>query len=217
MIRQALSIGLDGRSKNKGMEHISLEDLEEQGHIPLEFHREPAGKPFMPYSGGTLPTSSGKVEFYSEALAAMGQDGLPAYVAPTESRWSEGAARYPLELLGRKADNYMNSTFANLDGHRKMESKTSQRLEIHPEDAKSRGIFDGDRVRVWNDRGEITLSAIVDGTVPRGVVAARLDWAKLSADGVNINALTSERLTDIGAAPTFYSVLVEVSKASRNS
>lgn len=217
MIRQALSIGLDGRSKNKGMEHISLEDLEEQGHIPLEFHREPAGKPFMPYSGGTLPTSSGKVEFYSEALAAMGQDGLPAYVAPTESRWSEGAARYPLELLGRKADNYMNSTFANLDGHRKMESKTSQRLEIHPEDAKSRGIFDGDRVRVWNDRGEITLSAIVDGTVPRGVVAARLDWAKLSADGVNINALTSERLTDIGVAPTFYSVLVEVSKASRNS
>jgi anaerobic selenocysteine-containing dehydrogenase len=83
---------------------------------------------------------------------------------------------------------------------------------MHPDDAKGRGIKDGDRVRVWNDRGDITLTAMLDGAVPEGVVAARLDWAKLSADGVNINALTSERLTDIGAAPTFYSVLVEVGK-----
>ena len=212
MIRQALAIGLDGRSKNKGMEHISVEDLEEKGHIPLEFHRDPDGQPFMPYTEGSLPTPSGKVEFYSEALAAAGQDGLPGYVPPAESRWTDAAKRYPLELLGRKADNYMNSTFANLDGHRKMEARTSQRLEMHPEDAKARGIADGDGVKVWNDRGEITLTAMVDGAVPRGVVAARLDWAKLSEGGVNINALTSERLTDIGAAPTFYSVLVEVGK-----
>jgi len=212
MIRQALAIGFDGRSTNKGMEHISLEDLEEKGHIPLDFHRNPDDRPFMPYTEGVLPTPSGKVEFYSESLAAVGQDWLPSYVAPVESRWTEGAKRYPLELLGRKADNYMNSTFANLDGHRKMEARTRQRLEMHPDDAKGRGISDGDKVRVWNDRGEINLTAMVDGAVPKGVVAAQLDWAKLSADGVNINALTSERLTDIGAAPTFYSVLVEVGK-----
>jgi anaerobic selenocysteine-containing dehydrogenase len=212
MIRQALAIGLDGRSTNKGMEHISLEDLDEQGHIPLEFHRDPDAQPFMPFTQGILPTPTGKVEFYSEALAAAGQDGLPAYVPPAESRWTEAARRYPLELLGRKADNYMNSTFANLEGHRKMEARTTQRLEMHPDDATARGISDGDGVRVWNDRGEIVLTALVDGAVPRGVVAARLDWAKLSQGGVNINALTSERLTDIGAAPTFYSVLVEVGK-----
>ncbi|MBS1803757.1 MAG: molybdopterin-dependent oxidoreductase [Acidobacteria bacterium] len=212
MIRQALAIGLDGRSKNKDMKHISLEDLEEKGHIPLEFHLDPQGQPFLPYTNGALPTPSGKVEFYSEALAAAGQDGLPDYVPPVESRGAEAAKQYPLELLGRKADNYMNSTFANLDGHRKMEARTRQRLEMHPDDAKARGISEGDRVRVWNDRGEITLCAMVDGAVPKGVVAARLDWAKLSEGGVNINALTSERLTDIGAAPTFYSVLVEVGR-----
>lgn len=212
MIRQALAIGLDGRSTNKGMEHISPEDLEEKGHIPLEFHRDPDGEPYMPYTEGSLPTPSGKVEFYSEALAVAGQDGLPGYVPPAESRWTDAAKRYPLELLGRKADNYMNSTFANLDGHRKMEARTSHRLEMHPDDAKARGISDDDGVKVWNDRGAITLTAMVDGAVPRGVVAARLDWAKLSEGGVNINALTSERLTDIGAAPTFYSVLVEVGK-----
>jgi molybdopterin guanine dinucleotide-containing S/N-oxide reductase-like protein len=212
IIRQALALNGDGRSKNPGMEHISLEDLKSEGHIPLAFHRDPENAPFMPYISGPLPTPSGKIEFFSETLAAQGQDGLPAFVPPTESRWNEGAKRFPLEFLGRKSDNYMNSTFANLDGHRKMEARTSQRLEMHALDAKARGIADGDEVRIWNDRGSIRLTALVDGTVPAGMVAARLDWAKLHRDGSNINALTSERLTDLGEAATFYSVLVEVAK-----
>ena len=149
MIRQALAIGLDGRSTNKGMGHISLEDLEEQGHVALDFHLDPEGKPFMPYTGGVLGTPSGKVEFYSEALAAPGQDPLPAYVPPTESRWSEGAGRFPLEMLARKADNYMNSTFANLEGHRKMEARTTQRLEMHADDAKTQGH------RRWRQRSRM--------------------------------------------------------------
>jgi anaerobic selenocysteine-containing dehydrogenase len=84
---------------------------------------------------------------------------------------------------------------------------------MHPADAEARGIADGDPVRVFNDRGSLRLTALVNGSVPAGVVAARMDWAKLTADGANVNILTSERLTDIGAAATFYSVLVEVVKA----
>jgi anaerobic selenocysteine-containing dehydrogenase len=114
--------------------------------------------------------------------------------------------------LARKADNYMNSTFANLDGHRKMEARTSQRLEMHPTDAQARGIADGDPVRIWNDRGSLRLTALMNGSVPPGVVSARMDWAKLHADGATVNALTSERLTDLGAGATFYSVVVEVTK-----
>ena len=212
MIRQALAVGLDGHSTNAGMEHISFEDLKEQGHIPLAFHRDPEAHPFMPYTSGTVPTPSGKIEFYSQTLASKGLDPLPAFVPPTESRWGIRADRFPLEFLSRKADNYMNSTFANLDGHRKMESKTSQRLEMHPIDAKARGIANGDKVRIWNDRGSLELTAMVDGTLPAGVVAARLDWSKFHPEGSNVNALTSERLTDLGAGATFYSVLVEVAK-----
>ena len=209
IIRQALGAGADGRSTNAGMEEITLEDLEREGHIPLGFHKEG----FQPFTSGSLPTPSGKIEFCSETLAAQGLDGVPRFIPSTESRWGEGAARYPLEFLSRKADNYMNSTFANLDGHRKMEARTTQRLEMHPTDAEARGIGDGDAVRVWNERGSLELSALVNGSVPPGVVAARLDWAKLHAGGSNVNALTSERLTDLGAGATFYSTLVEVGKA----
>ncbi len=208
MIRQALGEGPDGHSTNPGMEHITWDALKREGHIPLGFH----DGGFQPFISAPLATPSGKIEFCSEVMAAQGMDGVPRFVAPSESRWSETAQQFPLEFLGRKADNYMNSTFANLEGHRKMEARTTQRLEMHPMDAEPRGIADGDAVRVWNGRGSLNLKAMVNGSVPAGVVAARLDWAKMHEEGSNVNALTSERLTDLGAGATFYSALVEVSK-----
>ena len=58
----------------------------------------------------------------------------------------------------------------------------------------------------------LELRACIDGSVPEGVVAASLNWNKLSAGGNNVNALTSESLTDLGRGATFYSTLVEVRK-----
>jgi anaerobic selenocysteine-containing dehydrogenase len=76
----------------------------------------------------------------------------------------------------------------------------------------ARGIADGDTLRIHNDRGALRLRARVDNSVPPGVVSAYLDWARTAPDGKNINVLTSDRLTDIGRAATFYSTLVEVEK-----
>jgi anaerobic selenocysteine-containing dehydrogenase len=83
-------------------------------------------------------------------------------------------------------------------------------IEMHAIDADSRGIRSGDRVRAFNQRGEIVLEAKVNGSVAPGVVAARLDWARFGHGTRNINVLTSEKLTDMGNAATFYSVCVEV-------
>jgi anaerobic selenocysteine-containing dehydrogenase len=172
---------------------------------------------FLPFKEGGFFTSSGKAEFYSGQLAQQGLDPVAAFVPPLESRHRLGRAgtdgdmaKHPLELLPRKCDNFVNSTFANLPGHQQMEDPDL--LEISRDDARARRISDGDPVRVFNDRGEIHLRARVDGTVQAGVVAARLSWAKLSRDGGNINVLTSERLTDIGRAATFYSTLVQVER-----
>jgi len=136
-----------------------------------------------------------------------------SFIPPTESRHSAQSHAYPLELLARKADNFLNTTFTNQASLQQMENR--HLLEMTAADAEARGIRDGDRVRVFNRRGEIELTARVNGSVPRGVVAARLDWAKLSPQQRNINVLTSDRLTDLGAGATFYSVLVEVEALSR--
>ena len=111
-------------------------------------------------------------------------------------------------MLARKADNFLNSSFSNLPSVEKMEELGL--LEINSTDAGARRIADGNKVRVFNRRGEIVLTARVDGKVQPGVVAASLYWAKLSRDNCNVNVLTSEKLTDLGNSATFYSVLVEV-------
>jgi anaerobic selenocysteine-containing dehydrogenase len=168
--------------------------------------------PAMPFTDGVFATPSGKVEFYSSALAAQGVDALPMFHPPDESRRGADAHTFPLEFLPRKADNYMNSTFANLPGHQKMESPGLAMM--HSSDASARQICDADWVEIYNARGKIRLRARIDGSVPAGVVAASLNWNKLSSGGNNVNALTSERLTDLGRGATFYSTLVEVRKLS---
>jgi anaerobic selenocysteine-containing dehydrogenase len=193
---------------------ITPERLAREGHVRLQFESESDGQPFLPFAQGGFTTPSGKAEFYSETFAARGLDPLPEFVPPIESRHTTKGV-YPLEFLPRKADNYMNSTFANLSGHQKMESRYSGRLEMHPDDATARGIADGDIIEIFNDRGVLRMEASLsyESGVRPGVVAGRLAWNKFSAGGHNVNLLTSQRLTDFGGGPTFYSTLVEVRKA----
>ncbi len=172
---------------------------------------------FLPFATGPFATPSGKIEFYSAALAAEGVDPLPAFQPAPESRHTAAHERYPLEFLPRKADNYMNSTFPNLPGHQEMEAAYNGVLEIHTEDAAARGIADDDTVEVFNDRGSLRLRAHLNGAVQPGVVAARLNWNKLSAGGHNVNLLTSQRLNDLGGGPVFYSVLVDVRRATASA
>jgi len=197
-------------SPNPWLKGLGRERLEMEGHIRLNFggNGEPSSGPFLPYAMGGFRTITGKAELYSEALKAQGLDPVAEFVPPDESRHTATARRFPLELLARKADNFLNSTFTNLPVLQPLE--TQGLLEMHTEDAAKRGIRDGDQVRVFNSRGEIQLKAKVHGSVSPGVVAAKLNWAKLTPGGRNINVLTSEKLSDMGNSATFYSVLVEV-------
>jgi anaerobic selenocysteine-containing dehydrogenase len=202
-------------SANPWLEGIDRMRLEREGHARLNFEQGAGGSqpaPFLPFAQGGFQTPSGKAELYSPALAAQGLDPVAEFVPPEESRHGGGIASFPLELLARKADNFLNSTFSNVPSVQSMEE--TGLLEIHTHDARERGIRDGDPVRVFNPRGELRLRARVDGAVQPGVVAAALNWAKLTPGGSNINALTSEKLTDMGNSATFYSVLVEVELAT---
>jgi anaerobic selenocysteine-containing dehydrogenase len=172
-------------------------------------------EPFLPFANGGFRTASGKAELYSEAVKSLGLDPVADFTPPTESRHGKGPNKLPLELLARKADNFLNSTFSNVASVQEMEEVGL--LEICTADARARGIANGDKVRVFNGRGEILLKARVDGKVQRGVVSANLNWAKMTPGFQSINALTSEKLTDMGNSATFYSVLVEVELSKPSS
>ncbi len=197
LIAQALD------SKHPWFEGITKERLEREGMAPLALPKNERGE--------SLPFSTH--EWFQTSDHRANLFPLPEWHAATESRSNpEAAAKFPLEMLARKGDNYMNTTFANLPNHRKMESRTEGVLEIRAADAAARGISTGDSVHVWNDRGQIRLTARISESIPAGTVASKLDWQKLSHNGVNVNELTSQRLTDIGGGATFYSTLVEVKK-----
>jgi len=203
---------------NKFLAGIDRERLERENSVRLNFsHVETGHAPsqtrdsaFLPFAHGGFETASGRAELYSESLKQQGLDPVATFIPPSESRHSKAAKKYPLEILTRKSDNHLNSSFCNLPAHQKMEEP--RLLEISARDAAARNIHEGDEVRVFNDRGSVQLKARVNGATQNGVVAARLDWAKLNPKGVNVNVLTSEKLTEIGAGATFYSCLVEVEK-----
>jgi anaerobic selenocysteine-containing dehydrogenase len=194
MIRGAL------QSDHPFLRGVTLERLEKEHSVRLNI--APEGDPFLPFAHGGFGTPSGKCEFGAESLA---------YTPPAESRLGDPALcrKYPLELISSKHDDSMNSTF----GYRKQLDEHTSVLHLSAADAGPRKIETGDRVRVFNDRGSLTLRASVDATVRSGVVRApSVRWNKRAADGRNANVLTSDRLTDIGGGPTFYSCLVEVER-----
>ncbi len=174
--------------------------LESQGFATL------AG-PDAPFAEGNFPTPSGRCEFFSARLAAQGMDGLPDHVHNHELQGT--SARYPLAMISPPARNFLNSTFVNVKSLRTIEGRPL--LEMHPDDAAARGIADGSTVRVFNDRGSYECHAEISTRARPGVVnGLGIWWRKLGLNGTNVNEVTSQALTDLGRAPTFYDCLVEV-------
>jgi anaerobic selenocysteine-containing dehydrogenase len=164
--------------------------------------------PELPFAEGGFPTANGKVQVNVPGL------GVPDHVPNHESVMSapELAQRYPLAMISPPARHFLNSTFVNVRSLRSIEGQPL--VEIHPADAHARGIVDGALVRVFNDRGSYRCAASVSERARPGVVnGLGVWWRKLGVDGSNVNELTSQKLTDIGRAPTFYDCLVEVAAA----
>jgi anaerobic selenocysteine-containing dehydrogenase len=113
-------------------------------------------------------------------------------------------------MISPPARNFLNSSFVNVQSLRASEGEPW--LDIHPDDAAKRDVVAGNYVRVFNDRGSVELRARVTDRARRGVVVGlSVWWKKLARDGKNANELTSsDTLTDMGRAATFYDCLVQV-------
>ena len=191
----------DEQLARQAVPKLDFEQLKRQGWVKL-------GLPSLPFANGGFATPNGRAQVAVPGL------GVPDFVPPYESRQSAPAlaARYPLAMISPPARHFLNSTFVNVKSLRSIEGEPL--LELHPDDAAARGIADGAMVRVFNDRGSYLTKASVGQRARPGVVnGLGVWWRKLGAEGTNVNQLTSQRLTDIGRAPTFYDCLVEVALA----
>ena len=186
-------------------DHPYLEGIDFETIGDCRPHRVKA--PDNPYLNG-FNTPSGKVEFFSQSMADMGLDPLPDGSLSLDV---EGEGRYPLQLITPPKHEFCNSSFNESPKLREEAGPAS--LLIHPEDAKGRGVDNGEAIRVFNDRGECLLRAEVTETVRPGLVVAEgLYWPDFTPGGQGINRLTSQRIGDMGNTCAFHCNLVEVEK-----
>lgn len=193
MIREALDSKL-----NPLLEGITFESLMENDWMKAADGRR---YPIL----GELPTPSGKIELYSEAMLQAGLPPVPTYTPLAEPQ------TYPFLMTTGPNHSYINSTFGNQEKLRSLEK--APMLHMHTEDAERLGFTDGERVLVRNDRGEVKLTLKLGEDVLPGVLVTQGLWWDDEERGMSpVNALTPQRLADMAGGATFFSNRVEVLK-----
>jgi anaerobic selenocysteine-containing dehydrogenase len=191
------------RAGNPHLSGITIERLMAEGTLPLVF----ADGNDVPFADGVFPTPSGKLELSCPAMAAAGLDPVPDYRPPAE--FAGGTAPDRLVLISGASHHFVSTSMGNQPSL--IAKEGTPFVELNPVDAAARGINGGDHVEVGNERGSCQLRAVVTDNVPPGVaVAPKGRWARLSADGRNINHTTSDALGDLAGQSTFHSNLVTV-------
>jgi anaerobic selenocysteine-containing dehydrogenase len=208
------------------LEGITIEQLKQSGYARLKVAAPDA---CAPHREGNFLTPSGKCEFKS-SIAEGGNfvvplfrqgyggqqsgepvDSLPSYIPPRESPQSspELAQKYPLSLISPKSHAFLNSNFGNMP--KQLAHAGVQAVLLHPDDAAARGIVAGGAIRVYNDRGSFEANVTLSEDVKLGVVVAPSGyWQRSTRKGATVHALTSPAMADLGRAPTFSDILVQV-------
>jgi len=169
---------------------------------PLKLAPEPGHQAFA--------TPSGKLEFYSEHLAAQGLPAMPDWAEdPEEAR---AARRWPLRLLTAPGYYQSHTAFSGVASLRRRQG--SPECVLHPDDAAARGVRDGDAIELHNDRGSVVFSARVSDETPRGVAFVPGQRPAGEARGGTINMLVSDRFSDFGEGATYQDTRLDVRRAS---
>jgi anaerobic selenocysteine-containing dehydrogenase len=152
------------------------------------------------------------VEFVSESFAREGLPSVPTWTPLVEGPENEAVTReYPLQCIVPPNRFFLNSSFSQSAKMRRRQHGPS--VFLHPEDARSRGIGEGDLVEVRSRRGAARFSATVTDDTRLGVaVIEGIWWSKHQKGGRGVNAITDDRVADVGGGPALHSNLVQVTR-----
>ncbi|MEK7354383.1 MAG: molybdopterin dinucleotide binding domain-containing protein, partial [Chloroflexota bacterium] len=203
----------------KGSEVPDYEQFKKKGLYRLESSESYVAfkKQIEDPDNNPFPTPSGKIEIYSQRLADMNWPNvppIPKYIETWESRNDPLASKYPLQLITTHFRTRANTQFDTIPWLKELEP---QAVLLNSDDARARGISNGDMVRVFNDRGEMVIPASVTERIIAGVVdVPQGAWYQPDENGVDrggcANILTRDAHSPGGAFP-YNTGLVQVQKA----
>ncbi|VTU35374.1 Dimethyl sulfoxide/trimethylamine N-oxide reductase precursor [Variovorax sp. PBL-H6] len=130
-----------------------------------DFRRDPAGH--------RLSTPSGRIEIFSSTIAGYRYADCPphpTWLEPAEWLGSRTASRFPLHLLSNQPAARLHSQHDHAPASRRRKVAGREALAMHPVDATTRGLAQGDIVRVFNDRGAFLGGLVVADDLRPGVV-----------------------------------------------
>lgn len=218
------------RGRQQWVEWPDFETFWQRGHVEVPQDE----KPFVFFDAfrhdpeqHPLRTPSGKIELYSATIAGYGYEDFaphPEWRPPVEWLGAETASDWPLHFISIQPSDRLHSQLAATPQVAANKTAGKETLYMHPQDAASRAIVDGQRVEVFNPRGRIYAGVRVTEGVAPGVVImstgawfdpgfGREEWHAIEQAG-NANVLT----LDIGTSPltqgpNAMSCLVDVSPA----
>ncbi len=175
---------------------------------PLDPEEAGSGRPvrIAPAGGQEFRTPSGKLEYYSEQLAQQGRAPMPDWQPdPEEER---DRARWPLRLLTAPGYFQAHTAYSGVDFLRRREGPPF--CVLHPDEAARRGLSDGARVRLHNDRGAVGLVLKVSDEVLPGVVLVPGQRPETETLDGTVNMLVSDRYTDLGDGATYQSTFLDI-------
>ncbi|HET7089545.1 MAG TPA: molybdopterin-dependent oxidoreductase [Anaerolineae bacterium] len=189
------------------MRRLSFEELKSKGVL----QRDLPPDALVVHRDRKFKTPTGRVEFYVERLLPYGQ-ALPNYQPPIEADPDGDLIhRYPLICLTEHSRYRVHSTFVNTPWLRELDREPCAIL--HPSVAQPRRIANGDRVRLFNDRGFVVLRARLSQSVPPGTVYLSQGWQSTDFQSGHAQALThavGNPANAFGPNCSFSDVLVEV-------
>ena len=177
-------------SPHSSLDGITLERLEAEGFVRLNHP-----KPYLPYRDGSPNTPDGRYRLSPP----------PRQIDPAALR-----SEFPLRLVTPPAHHFLNSTYGPVAALTAAEGGEPVVL-INPSDAAVLGIHDGGLVRLVSEQGSTVRRAKLSDAPGQGTVVVEGTWWNSTApDGLGINALTSEDLTDMGGGSTFHDTPVRL-------
>lgn len=188
--RQGVNLPSFDEFRDRGIFELGM--LKRSKSMLDAFRNDPAAHP--------LRTPSGKVEIYSETIAAMQLSdcaGHPTWFEPDE--WLGTSAADGLHLISDQPARRLHSQLDAGPFSRAGKVAGREPVYINPVDAKDRQIVAGDLVELYNERGRCLAGAIVSDDIMQGVVRLATgawfdpDWSTGLEKAGNPNVLTADR------------------------
>lgn len=199
---------------------ITYDEIKEKKAMRLVSGDSLTGNSYVSFEGGQFATSTGRALLYQEnPFVSTVDQGEIDLSKERPVRWepaaeadknSEVRATYPFHAVTDHMRTRTHTQWWNVEYLKTIE--TGPVVRMNPKDAERAGIHEGDKVKVFNDRGYVVLEAVMHAGLPEGTVSIPRGFQCSELEDGNIQNLVTNVFNQAMANTAYSDVAVAVEK-----